>query len=66
MIGHNSPTILQILARNKTQEEQKNILDAVEKLVSPEYMGERFLYLCVQRTDAKHTPAGFLTSDSIE
>ncbi|CAF1264061.1 unnamed protein product [Adineta steineri] len=47
------------LAKNKTPEEQKEILTAVEKLVSPEHMGERFLYLCVQNSNNKNAPAGF-------
>ncbi|UJR35579.1 hypothetical protein I4U23_028332 [Adineta vaga] len=47
------------LARNKSPEEQKEILSSVEKLVSPEYMGERFLYLCVQNATNKNAPAGF-------
>ncbi|CAF0937151.1 unnamed protein product [Adineta ricciae] len=47
------------LARDKSPEEQKEILSAVEKLVSPEYMGERFLYLCVQNANNKNEPAGF-------
>ena len=52
----------QALARKKSPAEQKEILSAVEKLVSPEYMGERFLYLCVQHTNRQHTPAGFSSS----
>ncbi|CAF1665886.1 unnamed protein product [Rotaria magnacalcarata] len=52
-----------ILARNKTAEQQKEILGAVEKLVSPNYMGDRFLYLCVQHENNKKTPAGFSSSD---
>jgi SAM-dependent MidA family methyltransferase len=52
-----------MLARHKTADEQKNILSAVEKLVSPEYMGERFLYLCVQDTKRERTPAGFSSID---
>ncbi|CAF3553134.1 unnamed protein product [Rotaria sordida] len=47
------------LARDKTPEEQKEILSAVEKLVSPNHMGERFIYLCVQNENNKKTPAGF-------
>jgi SAM-dependent MidA family methyltransferase len=38
----------------------------VEKLVSPEYMGERFLYLCVQNSNNKNTPAGFSSPYEIE
>lgn len=48
-----------MLAKNKKPDEQKEILQAVEKLVSPEHMGERFLYLCVQNSKSKHMPAGF-------
>ena len=57
-----SVDFFQALARTKTLEEQKEILSAVEKLVSPEYMGERFLYLCVQHTSRQHMPAGFSSS----
>jgi SAM-dependent MidA family methyltransferase len=47
------------LIRDKTPEEQEEILNDVEKLVSPEYMGERFLYICAQRTNRINAPAGF-------
>lgn len=60
--GSLSIDLFQALARTKTPEEQKEILSAVEKLVSPEYMGERFLYLCVQHTSRQHMPAGFSSS----
>ncbi|UJR10386.1 hypothetical protein I4U23_014591 [Adineta vaga] len=41
---------------NKTPEEQEDILNDVEKLVSSEYMGERFLYICAQRTNKINAP----------
>ncbi|CAF2163809.1 unnamed protein product [Rotaria magnacalcarata] len=47
------------LTYNKTPEEQEEILSDVEKLVSPEYMGDRFLYICAQRTNKLNAPAGF-------
>lgn len=34
-------------------------MNDVEKLVSSEYMGERYLYMCVQRTNKINAPAGF-------
>ncbi|CAF4339220.1 unnamed protein product [Rotaria socialis] len=45
------------LTYNKTPEEQEEILSDVEKLVSPEYMGDRFLYICAQRTNRLNAPA---------
>lgn len=50
---------LQDLLRGKTPEEQEAILDDVEKLVSSEYLGERVLYMCAQRSDKMNAPAGF-------
>jgi SAM-dependent MidA family methyltransferase len=47
------------IIRDKTPEEQEDILNDVEKLVSSEYMSERFLYMCAQRTNKMNAPAGF-------
>ncbi|CAF0890222.1 unnamed protein product [Rotaria sp. Silwood1] len=46
------------LTYDKTPEEQEEILSDVEKLVSSEYMGDRFLYICAQRTNKINAPAG--------
>ncbi|CAF3655765.1 unnamed protein product [Rotaria sordida] len=46
------------LTYDKTPEEQEEILNDVEKLVSSEYMGDRFLYICAQRTNKINAPAG--------
>ncbi|CAF1345839.1 unnamed protein product, partial [Didymodactylos carnosus] len=53
------------LAKNKTPEEQDDILGAVEKLVSPEYMGERFKYLCAKAMRSQRPPAGFSYSNCL-
>jgi SAM-dependent MidA family methyltransferase len=34
-------------------------MNDVEKLVSSEYMGDRFHYICAQRTNKINAPAGF-------
>ena len=51
------------MTHDKTPEKQEEILSDVEKLVSSKYLGERFLYMCVQQRDKISVPVGFSYPD---